>query len=91
MNRMTALCITGMFCISLVPVPSLAGDTASYAVQCTIPAIPGVNAPLIEEDRITAPPSASLQEAVEKPLEGTQVTSEAQTTPSQRVLTVYER
>lgn len=33
---------------------AVAGDTFSYGVSCTIPAIPGVNVPLVEETVIIA-------------------------------------
>lgn len=36
-------------CISLAQGTAYAGDSFTYTVTCTIPAIPGVNAPLIEE------------------------------------------
>jgi hypothetical protein len=33
-----------------------AGDTASLPVSCTIPAIPGVNTPLLEQEQVQLSP-----------------------------------
>jgi hypothetical protein len=51
---------------------SLAGDSASISVSCTIPAIPGVNVPLIAEDAKEQPQSnysAAVVENVNLPIE----------------------
>lgn len=41
---------------------SLAGTNASFAVSFTIPVMPGINAPLIEEDKIKTQEEASLEQ-----------------------------
>ncbi|KPK97307.1 MAG: hypothetical protein AMJ95_09665 [Omnitrophica WOR_2 bacterium SM23_72] len=35
-----------------------AGDTSSLPVSCTIPAIPGVNTPLLEQEQVQLNPEA---------------------------------
>ncbi|MFH1458669.1 MAG: hypothetical protein ABIG31_05890 [Candidatus Omnitrophota bacterium] len=35
---------------------AFASDTTSFAVSCTIPAIPGVNAPLLEQEQVQSSP-----------------------------------
>jgi hypothetical protein len=56
-----------------------AGDSESFVVKCTIPAVPGVNAPLIEEEKVTV--SAAQIETTSKSEQGTSVT----------VKTIYDR
>jgi hypothetical protein len=42
-----------------------AGDTASFAVSCTIPVIPGVNTPLLlEEEKIQVRDTAEQQQEI---------------------------
>lgn len=40
---------------------ALAGDSLSFSISCTIPAIPGVNAPLIEEEKTQAKQDTPIQ------------------------------
>ena len=44
----------------------LAGDSATLAISCSIPAIPGVNVPLLEEKSLRAPADIP-QETTEEP------------------------
>ena len=62
-----------VFCC-VTPV-ALAGDSASLPVSCTIPAIPGVNVPLLEKEQIQVVPESEelIQQQTE---ENTSVTSE---------------
>lgn len=41
---------------------AFAGNNASFAVSCTIPAIPGVNVALLEQEQIETKPVAKPQE-----------------------------
>jgi hypothetical protein len=77
---------------------AFAGGTFSFSVSCTVPAIPGVNAPLIEEE--TVKPKEVLQQTqkteankLEKPITETkeeQITDKTQQ-PMIIVKTVYDR
>ena len=44
---------------------ALAGDTQSFPVSCTVPAIPGVNVPLLFQEKEEAlPPQAQAKEEI---------------------------
>ena len=67
-NRTKILTVSFMLLLALVDV-ALAGEGVSLSISCTIPAIPGVNAPLIEEqkpqiktDTPTQPTAAAVKE-----------------------------
>lgn len=90
------------FCALLVSLlfvdMAFAGGTFSFAVSCTVPAIPGVNAPLIEEEAIK--PKEVLQETqkaeAKKDEEQIFETEEEQITnktkqPMVMVKTIYDR
>lgn len=47
----------------------LAGDSLSLSVSCTIPAIPGVNSPLIEEEKISETEVDTATKPMSKPQE----------------------
>lgn len=66
----------------------LAGDTFSIPVSCTIPAIPGVNVPLIESESVRA-----ASENTQKTDEQTAMIEEnAQTNPTSFVVkTMYDK
>ncbi len=66
-----------------------AGNSESFVVKCTIPAVPGVNAPLIEEEKITA----STAPAQEQSQQAAQVetTTKSEQGTSVTVKTIYDR
>lgn len=51
-----------MLILSLVN--TVKAESISLSVTCRIPAIPGVNAPLIEEEKIKAEPTKTTQEEI---------------------------
>ena len=66
---------------------TLAGNTGySIPVSCTIPAIPGINAPLLEEETVasgsqfSAMQEGQIQESQERALEKEQVTTSGDNT-----------
>ena len=83
------LTLTFILLSLILPAGNLwAGDSESFTVRCTIPAIPGVNAPLIEEERMATPssiqeqnPQAAQVQTITKSEQDAQVT----------VKTIYER
>lgn len=44
---------------------AFAGDSGSFYVSCTIPLIPGVNAPLIEEETVKTQKDTTVQQNTE--------------------------
>jgi hypothetical protein len=86
---MVKLTLTFILLCLFLPAGNLwAGDSESFAVRCTIPAIPGVNAPLIEEETMAAP--ASFQDQNQQTAQVQTITKseqDAQVT----VKTIYER
>ena len=101
MKKLIALFIVSTFIILNLPIQAMAGDNIALGISCTIPAIPGVNAPLNEkisaeqaasEEKETRSPSAE-QENQEQPqyieeLQGTQL---AQGATSGLTKVIYSR
>lgn len=57
--------IIGVIISLLLTGVAYAGDTLSLSISCTIPAIPGVNAPLIEEETLTTKEDPNIKEKIE--------------------------
>jgi hypothetical protein len=66
-----------------------AGDSKSFVVRCTIPAVPGVNAPLIEEEKVITPVSPAQEQNRQDAQIETTAKSEQDT--SVTVKTIYDR
>lgn len=54
-----------------------AANSATYAVTCTIPAVPGVNAPLLEEKTVRTEMDTGVQKEIKNQQEETKVESPA--------------
>lgn len=54
MKKITLMMVGLNMLLSPLGNTAIAGDTFSYAVSCTIPAIPGVNVSLVEENSFIA-------------------------------------
>jgi hypothetical protein len=91
-----------MLVIPNLPIQVLAGDSMALSISCTIPAIPGVNAPLDEEinvepavleEKETQTPSHELKDQEERPLfiEELQGTQLAQGITSELTKVIYSR
>lgn len=103
-KNLKKLIIGLMIFISITIGAAFAGDSFTIAVSCTIPAIPGVNAPLIEEEisktdtQATAPQEVNLQKETSQPASETiqqAVQEEKVITSGQKptmiVKTIYDR
>ena len=66
-----------------------AGNSESFVVKCTIPAIPGVNAPLIEEEKAITPTSPAQEQNRQDAQVETTTKNEQGT--SVAVKTIYDR
>ncbi len=66
-----------------------AGDSKSFVVRCTIPAIPGVNAPLIEEEKVTASTAPAQEQNRQEPQ--IETTAKSEQNPAVTVKTIYDR
>lgn len=106
MEKLSKKYLLVLIIIALLSGPALAGDTYSFKVSCTIPAIPGVNAPLLEEEKLNTASAKETEKELtvikneaqqrEKPAELKQDAQEKQITqdvqkPLVMVRTVYER
>ena len=70
-NRLLKKVLIGLVILFSTAGISQAGDNVSFSVSCTIPAIPGVNAPPFLEERTATPQVQQIveQKAKEKPEE----------------------
>jgi len=59
---MTVMILVGMVAGLLIATGAYAGDSATIQIGCTIPAIPGVNAPLLAQDQQAATPETQDSE-----------------------------
>jgi hypothetical protein len=88
------LIITSIFLLFIFDFVN-AGDTASFAVSCTIPAIPGVNVPLLEQEQLKSKSDVTVEEKNQE--EPQEVIQQNQTTqvnnPDSQVIvkTLYAR
>jgi len=98
MKKLFITCFSALLISLLFFDMAFAGGTFSFSVSCTVPAIPGVNAPLIEEE--TVKPKEVLQQTqkakVDKQEEQITETKEEQITdkteqPMVIVKTMYDR
>ncbi|MFH0827049.1 MAG: hypothetical protein V1923_04085 [Candidatus Omnitrophota bacterium] len=63
-----------------------AGDTSSLPVSCTIPAIPGVNTPLLEQEQVQV--TAEAEKLIQQDAQAASVNV---STPQMLVKTYYAR
>ena len=63
MTKIVFLVLLSVTMVLCAVVEGFAGNTYSYTVSCTIPAIPGVNAPMIEEEMTIQPETKAQQPA----------------------------
>lgn len=66
MKRQIKILLVSLALICNFPVGVLAGDSIGFSVSCTIPAIPGVNAPLEEKAEIQ--PQIAEEKETQNPL-----------------------
>jgi len=101
MNRIAKICAFGIIVLLLAAEAALAGpDTVHIAITCTIPAIPGLNAPLVNEEDVKNQQAATLEQQANNqkqvaaaPVEhqkGEMILAEKQT-ESKLVKTIYSR
>ncbi len=74
------------FALCCVTHLAYAGDTTSLPVSCTIPAIPGVNTPLLEQEQVQLSPET--EKLIQQ---DAQAASTAASSPQMLVKTYYPR
>ena len=101
MKRTCKICAIGIIVLLLAAEATLAGpDTVNIAITCTIPAIAGLNAPLVNEKDVKNQQTVTLQQqandqeqvaaAPVKHQKGEMILAEKQT-GSKLVKTIYSR